>query len=43
MSYPVYLDHSPSKNFVGAMRSVNIFFRIEDEDGINLSTLKKLQ
>jgi len=39
MSFPVFLDHSPAKNFIGVPKNSNIFFRVEDDDGLNLSTL----
>jgi len=42
MSYPVFLDHSPPENSINVPKNSNIFFRVEDDDGLNLSTLTVL-
>jgi Chitobiase/beta-hexosaminidase C-terminal domain len=37
--YPEFLNHSPQPNFIGIQIDAPIFFRIVDNDGLNLSTL----
>ena len=42
MSRPIFLDYSPIPGFIGAILDAPIFFRAEDNDGLNLSTLNVL-
>jgi len=42
MPIPKFIDQSPQNGFIGAQINAPIFFRIEDDDGLNLSTLKVL-
>ena len=37
--HPIFLDHSPQPDFIGIQLDAPIFFRIEDDDVLNLSTL----
>ena len=39
MLHPVFLNHSPQPDFIGAMLDAPIFFRVEDFDGLNTNTL----
>lgn len=40
MGYPNFLDHSPPNNFIGAVLDTPVFFRVEDSDGLDTSTLR---
>jgi hypothetical protein len=40
MPRPVYLDHSPQPDFIGAQLDAPLFFRVEDSDGLDLNSFE---
>jgi hypothetical protein len=40
MIRPVYLDESPQPNFIGILRDAPIFFRVEDQYGLDVNSLE---